>query len=72
MRDATPTGEGSSPDCAPDEAFALLGDETRIAILRALWEVHEPFGDDASASGAAAISTRLAITPRNDPPYGSA
>lgn len=27
----------------PDEAFGLLGNETRIEILRALWEAHEPY-----------------------------
>jgi hypothetical protein len=28
------------------EAFALLGDETRLAILLALWEVYDPAADD--------------------------
>ena len=32
--DADPPSEG----LAPAEAFALLGDDARIAILRALWE----------------------------------
>lgn len=43
-------GSASDEDgtLSPDEAFALLGDETRVAILRALWEAHDPFaGDDA-------------------------
>jgi DNA-binding transcriptional ArsR family regulator len=30
---------------AATEAFKLLGDETRLAILLALWEAHEPFAD---------------------------
>ena len=32
-------GDGGAP---PDAAFALLGDETRMAILEALWEANEP------------------------------
>lgn len=32
------------------DAFALLGDETRLAILLALWESHEPGADDESLS----------------------
>lgn len=28
------------------EAFALLADETRLSILLALWEAHDPHGDD--------------------------
>lgn len=32
--------DGSEPP-SPDEAFALLGNETRVAILRALWDAFE-------------------------------
>lgn len=35
-----------SDGLSTDEAFALLGNDTRIAILYALWEAHEPFADD--------------------------
>jgi hypothetical protein len=30
--------DGAEGDLAPDEAFALVGHETRFAVLRALWE----------------------------------
>lgn len=33
---------GRSPTLSPNEAFALLGNETRVAILRTLGEVDEP------------------------------
>lgn len=32
------------------EAFKRLGDETRLAILLALWEAYEPFADDNTLS----------------------
>jgi DNA-binding transcriptional ArsR family regulator len=32
------------------DAFKLLGDETRLAILLALWEAYEPFADDNALS----------------------
>lgn len=32
------------------EAFSLLGNETRLAILLALWEFHEPSADDTGVS----------------------
>lgn len=32
------------------EAFSLLGNETRLAILLALWEFHEPGADDTPVS----------------------
>lgn len=32
------------------EAFSLLGNETRLAILLALWEAYEPFADGTAAS----------------------
>ncbi|MUV60221.1 hypothetical protein [Halobacterium sp. CBA1126] len=44
--------ESESPLDAPaagtqaTEAFELLSDETRLAILVALWEHADPFGDD--------------------------
>lgn len=31
---------------AATEAFKVLGNETRLAILLALWEAHEPFAED--------------------------
>lgn len=37
------TGEGADP-LAPDDAFAVLGDETRVAILRVLGEADGPLG----------------------------
>ncbi|SEO20903.1 hypothetical protein SAMN04487948_10196 [Halogranum amylolyticum] len=50
--------EGTSTPCAPDggeplslspdDAFTLLGNETRVAILRALWEAHEPYDSDTA------------------------
>jgi hypothetical protein len=30
---------------SPDDAFALLGNETRVDILRALWEAYEPYAE---------------------------
>lgn len=44
MVDADSEGDGST-GVEPDEAFALLGNETRIAILTALWEAYEPYAD---------------------------
>ncbi len=41
-RDTTPRGVESRAA----EAFALLGDETRVSILLALWEAYEPHADD--------------------------
>lgn len=46
MSDSSAT-EGDAERLSPDDAFALLGNETRIAILQALWEAHEPFKDSA-------------------------
>lgn len=46
--DESPRGVVSdSQSVPPDEAFALLGDETRIDILQALWETHEPYEADS-------------------------
>lgn len=38
--------DGESFRLSPDEAFALLGNETRIDILQVLWEAHDPYTDD--------------------------
>ena len=40
-------GEAGEPvQLSPDDAFAVLGDETRLGILQALWEAHDPHADD--------------------------
>jgi len=38
----TGTGDGDSPGVSPDDAFAVLGDETRLAILRTLGNADTP------------------------------
>lgn len=38
-----PRGQGAM-DHVPDDAFAALGNEVRIGILRALWDEYDPFG----------------------------
>jgi DNA-binding transcriptional ArsR family regulator len=43
---------------AATEAFKLLSDETRLAILLALWEAHEPFAD-GDAVGFSALRDRV-------------
>jgi DNA-binding transcriptional ArsR family regulator len=35
------TDTGTDTDRAPEEVFSLLGNETRVAILRALWDAHK-------------------------------
>lgn len=40
--DESPGGARAVDRVPPGEAFALLGNETRIEILRALWETHDP------------------------------
>ena len=48
MVDTSSAAVDGADGLSPEEAFALLGNDTRVAILRALWEAHEPFsGDDA-------------------------
>jgi len=52
------TGSGAEPhtaatrphDSAVTDAFALLGDGTRLAILLAIWEAHDPADEDNSLS----------------------
>lgn len=45
----THTGsDGETPGLSPDEAFALVGNETRMAILRTLWEAYDPYASDNS------------------------
>ena len=41
------TSENGDQDrgLSPDDAFAILGNDTRLSILRALWEEYEPFSD---------------------------
>lgn len=39
-----------TPRLSPDEAFDLLGDETRIGILHALWEMYDPHAEDNSVA----------------------
>jgi hypothetical protein len=51
MADADTTGSpleaaAGTVDSQATEAFALLGNETRLAVLLALWEVNDPPADD--------------------------
>jgi hypothetical protein len=46
---------------APDEAFALLGNETRVGILQALWEAHRPYEEDTALSFSA-LYDRVRVT----------
>lgn len=48
------TNDSDGTVLAPDEAFAVLGNETRMDILRTLWEMEEPlsFSDLRDAIGA--------------------
>jgi hypothetical protein len=40
-------GDRDADTRPPDRVFALLGNETRIGIVRALWEAYDPYADDA-------------------------
>jgi len=40
-------GTGTLP---PNDAFTLIGDETRIGILQALWDVYDPYAADNTIS----------------------
>lgn len=43
----TRTTDGEDPAAlSPDDAFTLVGDGTRIAILQALWAAHDPYAPD--------------------------
>lgn len=42
--------EGEHFRLSPDDAFTLLGNETRIEILQALWDVSDPHVDDDAVS----------------------
>lgn len=42
----SPFESAGSDQLPPDEAFVLLGNETRIGILQALWEVFDPYTSD--------------------------
>jgi hypothetical protein len=47
------TSEGEGGDAAvrsPEGVFALLGNETRVGILRALWERYDPYATDNAVS----------------------
>lgn len=39
--------EGAPFRLSPDEAFTLLGNETRVEILQALWEAYDPGGAES-------------------------
>lgn len=41
-----PADNGDSGHLSPDDAFTLLGNETRIDILQALWEAYDPYADE--------------------------
>lgn len=45
---ATSTLEAAAKSAGPDaiEAFAIVGNETRLAILLALWEAYDPYAED--------------------------
>lgn len=44
----SPSGPDGSDSLSPDEAFALLGNDTRVGILQALWDTFESgTGDNA-------------------------
>lgn len=38
------SNEGTLPKFNPSEVFEILGNETRMNILRGLWEAYDPFG----------------------------
>lgn len=42
MDSSSPSDPDRSAPSAGNEAFQLLADETRLAVLQALWEVHDP------------------------------
>ena len=44
---AQPDG-GVPSTLSPDEAFTLVGDETRIGILHALWTAYDPYAADSA------------------------
>lgn len=39
---------GEAASLSPDDTFTLLGNETRLEILRALWEAYEPYEPDTA------------------------
>lgn len=41
-----PSDEGDPDGLSPDDAFALVGNETRIRILEALWAAYDPYEAD--------------------------
>jgi hypothetical protein len=42
--------DGEPPVHSPDRVFALLGNETRIGILQALWDRYDPYATDNAVS----------------------
>jgi hypothetical protein len=46
MPTSSDNGESAAP--SPDDTFTLLGSETRLEILRALWDAHEPYDSDTA------------------------
>lgn len=45
---APQSDDGGLSGLAPEDAFNLLGAETRIGILQALWEAYDPYADNNS------------------------
>lgn len=43
----TTDGEGGAY-LSPEDAFGILGNETRLDILQVLWEAYEPYADDTT------------------------
>jgi hypothetical protein len=46
----SPSKPTNSDPLSPNEAFVLLGNETRIGILQALWENYDPYAADNTVS----------------------
>lgn len=46
----TRAGDETMSTLSPDDAFTVLGNETRIAILQALWEAYNPTAEDNTVS----------------------
>lgn len=44
-----PAAEGEG-NVSPEEVFALLGNETRMQILHALWEAYDPIAEESAVS----------------------
>jgi len=46
----SPTGWNTEDAVSPEEAFALLGNDTRVGILQALWDAFESSKGDNDVS----------------------